>query len=394
MEPFAEVKVVDFSHTIAGPVCTQFLNGMGAEVIKVEPLNGESGRAWLQGAPFASFNRDKKSIAVNLKDEEGEEIVRELVGSADVVVENFRPGKLSTFGLDYESVSDENPDIVYCSLSGYGQEGPYADYPAFDPIVQAMSGLMSLTGYPEREPVRVGTSAIDAGTGIVAAFLVASGLLYREQTGEGGYLDVSLFETAIHWLSYRFANYFQTDGIPERAGAGVQGVAVTDLYHAGEDDLVLISATNDELYKRLCRAIDREDLIIDERFSDTANRWENRSALREELEQEFTAYNGTDLQELLISHGVPAGRVQDIDAVAEDPHVAAQNLLVPSHNPTTDTDVQVARVPFRVNGSHPTGMTDPPRIGEHTEQVLSQLGYSADKIDRLLGESVVTKEDK
>lgn len=393
MQPLADVEVLDLTQSIAGPVCTQMLATMGADVVKVEPPGGDAFRGVVDGAMFASYNLDgKRSLCVDLKTDEGRDIVGTLAERADVVVESFRPGVLEKFDLDYASVSATNEDIVYCSITGFGQEGPYSQYPAYDPVVQAMSGLMSVIGYPDRPPVRIGASVTDCGTGANAAFMVMSALMERFRHGDGGeHIDISLFDTALSWMAYWIADYTGTGDVPERAGSGFAGLAPNSVYPAGDGELVYLCTVNDQQYERVCEAIDRPDLLADERYETNAKRWDNRDALREDLEAAFAAYDRDELVEALTDAGVPAGPLQTVDEVAEeDPQVRARRMLVESHNVVADRDVETARLPLRTADWLPDFAGDPPACGEHTREVLAELGYDDERIASLLDAGVVT----
>lgn len=391
MRPLEGVDVVDFTQVIAGPVCTQLLAGFGAHVVKVEPPTGDKARN-NQGTTFTSFNTGKESIGVDMKNAEGERIVQELVERADVVVENFRPGVMRKFELDYETVRSKNEDVVYCSISGFGQEGPYTDRPAFDPIVQAMSGVEANTGYPDRLPVRIGTTPIDIGTGTMGALSIVAALHERDRTGEGKYVDVSLFDIAIQLMGSWVAKYSQTGSVPTRAGSAVDGSAPNEIYRTGDDGLVHICVNSDELFDRLCDAIAREDLREDDRFSDGERRWENREELREELERSFGEYPVGDLVETLTDAGVPAGPVQRIDEVVDDdPHVEDRRLLAETVNPTTDSEIQVPALPIVIDEERIETPSSPPKLGEHSRTVLSDLGYAEEEIDELFRAEVVSE---
>jgi len=385
MQPFEDVDVLDLTQSIAGPVCTQMLTALGANVVKVEPPKGDAFRGLSQGAMFAAFNHGpKRSLSVDLKSEEGSALVRDLAERADVLVESFRPGVLEQFDLDYESVSAANEGVVYCSITGFGQEGPYSDYPAYDPVVQAMSGLMSVVGYPDRPPARIGASVIDCSTGANAAFMTSAALRERDRTGTGEHIDISLFDVAVSWLSYWIGDYSGTGDVPIRAGSGFHGIAPNDIYYAAAEEPFYLCAVNDRLYERLCRAINREELLADDRFIDNDARWEHREALREELEATFREYNRDGLVELLADSGVPAGPQQDIPEVVTDEHVTDRDLLTEVRNLILDEEVTVSRLPVRTVDWVPELDEEPPEIGEHSRQVLREFGYDETEIDALV----------
>jgi crotonobetainyl-CoA:carnitine CoA-transferase CaiB-like acyl-CoA transferase len=386
MQPFEEVDVLDLTQSIAGPLATQFLGTLGANVVKVEPPSGDAFRGLLDGAMFASVNLgEKQSVCLDFTTDEGQAAARELAERTDVVVESFRPGVVEKFGLDYESVAENNSDVVYCSLTGFGEDGPYTEWPAYDPVIQAMSGLMSTIGYSDRPPVRIGASVIDYGTGTTAAMLIAAALHQRSQTGKGEFIDVNLFEVAVSWMGYWIAHYTGTGEVPEPSGQGFAGLAPNEVFHADEDAPFYLSVVNNRLYERLCKALGREDLITDERFVENANRWKNREMLRTELRAEFETYNRDELTTLLAEAGVPAGPLQSIDEIVEDdPHVTTREMLTDSHNLWTDTPIKTANTPFKTSAGRLDLGDRPPKRGEHTREVLAELGYSDDQIDRML----------
>lgn len=393
MDSFGDIDVLDLTQSIAGPACTQMLASLGANVVKVEPPGGDPFREMIDGSVFPCFNYgSKRSLGVDLKTDEGRELLGELAADADVVVESFRPGVVSQFDLDYESIAEDNEDVVYCSLSGYGQEGPYSEYPAYDPVLQASSGLMSVIGYPDRPPARIGASVIDCATGVTAAFLIASALRQRDLTGESEHIDVSLFDTAVWWMSYWISDYSTSGETPTRGGSGFWGVAPNDIYHAGDGEPFYLSAINDKLYARVCRTADREELIDDDRFETNEDRWENREALREELESAFEPYDRDRMVEMLVDSGVPAGPLQEIPDLLEDDHVEAREMLTTAHNLQRDEETTIARLPLRTTDWRPEVGDRPPKFGEHTRAVLSEVGYSDDEIDALLAGDVVFEE--
>lgn len=385
MKPFENIDVLDLTQSIAGPVCTQMLTALGANVVKVEPPEGDAFRSLSQGAMFAAFNHGpKRSLSVDLKSEEGSALVRDLAERADVVVESFRPGVMERFDLDYESVATANEGVVYCSLTGFGQEGPYSDYPAYDPVVQGMSGLMSVIGYEDRPPARIGASVIDCTTGANAAFMISAALHERDRTGSGEHIDISLFDVAVSWMSYWIGDYSGTGEVPTRAGSGFHGIAPNDIYHAAADEPFYLCAVNQRLYERLCDVIDREDLLKDDRFVDNETRWEHREALREELESTFREYEREELVELLAEGGVPAGPQQDIPELIEDEHVVKRDLLTEARNLVLDEDVTVSRLPVRTVDWVPELNEEPPEIGEDSREVLREFGYDEAEIEALV----------
>ncbi|MFP4625901.1 MAG: CaiB/BaiF CoA transferase family protein [Natronomonas sp.] len=386
MNPFDDVDVLDLTQSIAGPVSTQFLGMFGANVVKVEPPDGDPFRGLVDGAMFASVNLGgKQSVCLDFKQPEGQKAARELAENADVVVESFRPGVIERFDLDYESISKENEDVVYLSLTGFGQDGPYSEWPAYDPVIQAMSGLMSTIGYKDRPPARIGASVIDWGTGTTAAFLLASALMNRERTGEGEYLDVNLFEVTTAWMGYWIAHYTGTGEVVERAGQGFDGLAPNEIFHAADGEPFYMCVVNDRLYERLCDALDRDDLLEDERFKTNDRRWEHRDVLKAELEAEFEDYERDDLCQHLAEAGIPNGPLQEVDELVDsDPHIAAREMLTESYNLWQDTPVETANPPFKTSDGRPDIGDRPPKQGEHTRAVLAELGYDDSQIDRMI----------
>ena len=395
MQPFRGVDVLDLTQSIAGPACTQRLATLGADVVKVEPPGGDAFRDLVDGSMFATFNLDRKrSLAVDLKTDEGREIVQELARSADVIVESFRPGVAERFGIDYDSVRAENPSVVYTSVTGFGQDGPHADYPAYDPVIQAMSGLMSVIGYPDRPPVRIGASVIDCATGANAAFMTSAALHEVARTGEGTHVDVSMFDVAASWMSYWAADYLETGEVATRHGTSFGGLAPNDIFHAKDDEPFYLCAVNDMLYERTVRAVDREDLLAESRFETNERRYEHRDALKAELESTFREYEREALVELLTDAGVPVGPRRDVaELVEDDPHVEARKMLVETYNRWTDEPVETVRLPIRTTDWLPDLEGCPPALGEDTRDVLAELGYDETDVAQLLAEEVVLNEE-
>jgi len=394
MEPFRDVDVLDLTQAIAGPVATQQLGALGANVVKVEPPGGDDFRGNLDGAMFTAHNLgSKRSLCLDLRTDDGREVARELAVEADVVVESFRPGVLERFDLDYASVGAENPAVVYCSITGFGHDGPYRDRPAYDAVLQAMSGMMSVTGYPDRSPVRAGTSVVDCGTGMTAAFAIAAALIERDRTGEGEHLEVSLYEVAVSWMGYWIANYTATGQNPGRSGpGGFAGLAPYGVFEADGGDALYLSVVNDRQFDRLCGVLDREALAADDRFAGAAARWQHRDELDAVLAAEFRDHDRDALVDRLVEAGVPAGPLQDVAAVVEDPHVAARDLLTEAENRHRGETVRTPGIPLVTGEGRPDAGEGPPRPGEHTRAVLRELGYDESQIDRMIEAGAVHEQ--
>lgn len=385
-KPFADITILDLTQSIAGPFSTQMLGTLGADVVKVEPPNGDAFRDLLDGAMFASVNLgEKRSLSLDLKSESGQEAATELAKKADVVIESYRPGTVDKFNLDYETVSEYNENVVYVSLSGFGQTGPRSDWPAYDPAIQAVSGLMSTIGYEDRPPVRIGASVIDMGTGVLASYLIASALFERTSSGEGAYFDVNLFDTAVSWMGYWIAHYTATGENPTPSGTGFAGIAPNEVFEADDDKPFYLAVVNDRLWGRLCEVLDLDDLAADPRFETNGKRWENRDVLRDRLNEEFNAFDRETLTQLLAVANVPNAPLQYVnELVEEDSHVQARDLLTDSYNLMQETPVKTANTPFSVYDERPDLNDRPPRVGEHTREVLAELGYSEAEIDVMI----------
>ncbi len=387
------IQVLDVSRVLTGPYCSMMLADLGAKVLKVEvPGRGDDTRHWGppflggESAYFLSVNRNKKSVTLNLRSQEGREILLRLAERSDVLLENFSPGTMDRLGLGYDTVSRRSPRIVYCSISGFGQNGPYRDLPAYDIILQGMGGLQGITGEPGRPPVRIGVAVADIAGGMFAAYAIVSAIVHRERTGKGERLDVSLLDSQLAWLTYMAGYFFATGQDPERAGSRHPTIVPYQAF-ATADGFVNVAAGNDDIFRRLCEAVGRAELAGDPRFSTNPARVVNRGELEPLLEGIFASRPGAHWITVLRKHGVPVGPVYRISEIVRDPQVLARGSLLAMSHPKAG-DMRAFAVPFKAleeRGAH----VPPPLLGEHTDEVLASLGYSRQRIDELRRSGVI-----
>ena len=395
-ETLRGITVLDLSRNLAGPYCTMLLADLGADVIKVEsPGSGDDSRNWRppawngQSAAFLACNRNKRSITIDLDAEAGQQLVRRLASRADVVVSSFRPGSLAKRGLDHQSLHDLNRGLVYCSITAYGPKGPKKDAPGYDPVLQAQTGLMSMTGYPDGPPVRVGVGVIDLGTGMWAAVGVQAALRNRSESGIGALVEVSLYETATWFLSYHIEGYLATGESPQRQGNGTPFVAPYDVFTTAEDDL-MVTAGNDRLFATLCRVLGVPDLARIPDYAHNADRVANRVALHELLEARFKTKTAEEWEVLLGAETVPCSPVRSVGDLVNDAQLDALGMLVDLPHPDIP-DLRVVDIPLTLNGERATHRLPPPRLGEQTSSILEELGVSPDEIQALIRERVVSR---
>lgn len=384
--PLAGIKVVDLSHVQSGPTCTAMLADMGAEVVKIEPFAGDQFRQPMEGANFFNFNRNKRGIALNLKTKEGKEIVLKLAKEADVLVENFVPGAMDRLGLGYEALSQLNPRIVYCSISGFGQSGPYRDRPAYEPILQAMSGIMDSTGEPDRPPVRIRPAMVDYCTGANSAFAIAAALFGREKTGRGQRIDVALLDVAIFSMSPYVTQFIRRGELPERAGsAQPSGGAIQNFEtRAG---LIYIVAGTDHMWKNLCNALNLPEVGNDPQYATRQQRAERRVKIAEIINNETRKYTSQELETKLLAADVACGKVRNVGEIVQESHVQARGILEEVDYPTIGKIVAV-KTPLFFSGKSPLFRRRAPMLGENTKEVLKELGYSDQEIQDLIKKGV------
>ncbi len=387
-QPLSGIRVVDLTRVMAGPFCTMLLGDLGADVVKIErPGTGDDTRSW--GPPFINgisayylcVNRNKRSVTLDLKHPAGQEILWRLIERADVLVENFSPGTIERLGFGYERVRKRRPEIVYCSISGFGQTGPGKDRTAYDQIVQGMSGLMSVTGFPDGEPTRFGVPIADIGAGMFAAYAIVAALFHRLRTGEGQYIDTSMLGGQVALLTYQAGIYFATGEAPKRTGNAHPIVAPYQTFHTG-DGYVNIAAGNDAMFARLCRALGLDHLADDPRFATNASRITNLPALVAAIEGALAKYRTAEVVALLDAAEVPCGPIYTVPEVFADPQVQHLELHQRVPHPVLG-EVDQLGFPYRFSTSPASIRRHPPLLGEHTEEVLAELGVSLAEVAEL-----------
>jgi crotonobetainyl-CoA:carnitine CoA-transferase CaiB-like acyl-CoA transferase len=386
--PLCGMKVIDMTHVWSGPTCTMILGDLGAEVIKIESFSGDQYRQPLGGSFFVNFNRNKRSIALNLKKEEGKEVVLKLARQGDVWVENFLPGALDRLGLGYEAIRSLNSQIVYCSISGFGQDGPYRERPAYDPILQAMSGLMMATGEPDRPPVRILPAMIDHCTATYAAVGILAALLDRRNTGSGKKIDIALLDVALTAMAGYVTHYDRTGQSPQRYGSGHPASVPLQAFET-LDGYLYISVVTEEMWKNFCKVLGLEYLAADPRFATNDGRLHHRQELIEFLIPVIKKYDSQGLEAKLLAVGVPCGKLQNIGEIIQEDHVVSRQILKTLDYPPLGK-VLTVESPLFFSEGHPSARLRPPMLGEHTREILNELGYSAEKIKELIREGVAS----
>ena len=394
-QPLKGIRVLDLTHVLAGPFCTQILGDLGAEVIKIErPGVGDPTRRMPphtmkdQSLYFMSLNRNKKSLTLDLKAPEGKEIFYGLTRKTDVVMNNFTPGTMEKLGLGYEDLKKINPKIVWASVTGYGQTGPYRERPSYDIIVQAMGGAMSYTGEPGKPPVRCGIPIGDLGGAVFAVIGILSALVSRSMTGEGRMVDISMLDVQLALHTYRAKYYFVAGEVPQPVGTAHVSNVPLRAYRT-KDSALVIEAYIDHFFRNLCKNMDMERLADDPRFSTRANRLKNREELDRILEEAFLTKTTAEWWDLFIQLEVPSGPIYTVAEAVADPQVLSRNMVVEIDSPHVGKTRDVGS-PIKVSGVDQTQYVYPPALGEHTEQILRNLlGYSADKIEGLKNQKVV-----
>ena len=399
MTSLAGLKVLELARVLAGPWAGQVLADLGADVVKVESPDGDDTRGWgppfvdhsdggADAAYFHATNRGKRSIAIDFRSVDGQAIVRALARRSDVLIENFKVGGLRRFGLDYQSLRAENPRLVYCSISGFGQDGPYAHRAGYDFIIQAMGGIMDLTGAADGEPQKSGVAFADIFTGLYATIAIEAALIARERTGEGQHIDMALLDTQVGVLANQAMNYLVSGRAPRRMGNAHPNIVPYQTFPAADGDIIL-TIGNDGQFARFCEVAGRPEWASDERYATNAARVANRDTLIPALRQTTVMKTTAEWLRLLEEAGVPGGPVNTIEQVFQDPQVQHRGLRIDLSHPLTKS-VPLVGSPLRLSGSPVRYASAPPLLGEHTGDVLSQvLGLDAAAIEQLRRDGVI-----
>ena len=385
MQPLHGIRVLDLSRVLAGPYCTMVLGDLGADVIKVEPPEGDETRAW--GPPFAGgesayylcVNRNKRGMVVNLKTDEGKKILRELALQSDVLVENFRPNTLKKFGLDYETLHELNPKLIYCSITGFGQTGSMKDKPGYDFMIQALGGLMSITGEPDGEPMKTGVAVVDLFAGQNAIIAILAALQARTLTGQGQYLDIALFDSQLGWLANVASNYLISGNLPKRHGNAHPNIVPYQSFQAS-DGWFAIAVGNDRQFVRLSEMLGKPELAVDEKFATNSARVQNREELIPLLAFIFKTASVSEWLIKLEESEIPCGPINNFEQVFSMPNVKEREMLVHMQHPTIG-QLPLVGSPLKMSETPVEYRLSPPLMGEHTENILMEvLRYSHEQV--------------
>ncbi|MEW8958175.1 MAG: CoA transferase [Moorella sp. (in: firmicutes)] len=391
------ITVIDLTRVLAGPFCTMILGDLGADVIKIEAPEGDEARnfgPFVKGesAYFMSINRNKRSMVLNLKDPRGREILKELVRQADVLVENFRPGTTAKLGISYEELYPLNPRLIYASCSGFGQAGPYRGRPAYDIIIQAMGGIMSITGQPGGEPTRVGASIGDITAALFTVIGILAALAERERSGRGQYLDISMLDCQVAILENAIVRYSVAGEVPKPIGNRHPSITPFTTVPTREGYIV-IAVGNDNLWRKFCEAVKRPDLIDDPRFKTNPLRTQNWDELYPILCSIFSEYTSGEALAVMEAAGVPCGPLQDVGQVFHDPQIRHREMVLPIEHPVAGslwmagTPLKLSRTPGKIARPAPT-------LGQDTYAILREMGYSESQLKELEAEGVITPKAK
>ncbi len=381
--PLQGLKILDLTQAMAGPIATMLLGDLGADIIKIEPPTGDQTRTWAPpfingiSAYFLSVNRNKKSIALDLKQPDGLEILKRLADEVDILIENFRPGTLDRLGLSYEVARESNPRLIYCSLSGYGQDGPQKDWPGYDLTVLANSGLLSLNGEEGKTPIKFGVPIADIISGLFANTAILSALYERTLSGKGQHIDMSMLDANFTILTHQAYNYFATGKNPRKLGSAHSSIAPYQVFRT-KDSFIAIAVGTEKLWKVFCRSIGREDLSDHELFKENILRVQNRDKLVEEIEKTFSMSTTSELFQSLLNSGIPAAPINNIADAIDNPQIKARGMV--SSMDTPYGRIPVMGSPFKMSRTPGKVTKAPPQLGEDSERILKEIGYSSEQI--------------
>jgi crotonobetainyl-CoA:carnitine CoA-transferase CaiB-like acyl-CoA transferase len=392
--PLEGIKVLDLTRVLAGPYCTMILGDLGAEVIKVEgPDMKDETRAW--GPPYVGgesayylcANRNKQAITLNLKTEKGQEIFRKLAMQSDVVIQNFKSGTLDRLGIGYEEIKKINNKIIYASITGFGTTGPYKDLPGYDYIVQAMGGLMSITGDKESGPMKVGVAIADVLTGLYTAVGILAAIREREFSGVGQEIDMALFDSQVSALVNVASNYLVTGNVPNLLGNAHPNIVPYQIFATQDQDLI-VAVGNDRQFVKFVEQLDMPALAEEERFSTNTNRLKNREELIRVVSDRMKARTAAEWQQKLQQAGIPNGPINDMQALFNDPQVLERNMIVEMDHPTAEK-IKLVGSPLKFSRTPVEARRHPPLFGEHTQEVLQQLGYTQSEVEEMKKTQIV-----
>ena len=388
------LKVLDFTRVYSGPYCTMLLSDLGAEVIKIEAIDrGDDTRQFYpikdgESGYFMYLNRGKKSVTLNLKSVEGQKIAKELAKKADVIIENFSPGTIGRLNLNYEEIKKVNPEIIYASISGFGQTGPYRNKAAYDSVAQAMGGMTNMTGNPTQDPIKVGPAISDAATGVHMAVAILAALYSKKQTGEGQFIDVAMMDTVFSMLENSVSIKTLMDIEPNRIGNANPGSAPYNMYKSKDSNIVIATANN-SLFEKLIKVMGQEELIKDPRFETNPKRKENEKAIDAIVEEWTKLHTNQEIEERLDAAGVPVASVKTIGELVEDKQLLHRNMLVEHDNPIVGK-VKFPGNPLKLEKTPPDTSVRAPLLGEHTKTVLKEiLGYTDKELEELSNIKVI-----
>ncbi len=390
-----KMRILDFTRVLSGPFATMTLGDLGAEVIKIEPPGGDESRMWPpilkngESGYFLALNRNKQSIALNLKEEMAKEIVLKLAKEVDVVVENFTPGVAAKLGIDYETLKKVNPNIIYCSISGFGQKGPYRNKKAYDPIIQGMTGLMSITGERHGPPVKIGIPITDLTAASNAVNAILAAYIYRLESGKGQYIDISLYDSIISWTTTMAMDYFVSGKPPGPWGLDHIHRVPARAFLASDERWVQVAATSDLMYSKFCGLLGLEKLIDDPRFATNNDRVLNRAEIMPIFEDKMKEKTCDEWLQLLEEAGIPCGPILDLGEVFSSPNIKERDMMFTMSHPV-EKEIPQLGFPYKFSETSPAARLRPPLLGEHAEIILRKnLGMGQEEIDKLIAAKVV-----